>query len=118
MLSFIPSQDPHTLAFEVSGTVTKEDLQKLEQSIKENFSKDQPFNAYAVMQEVKMPTAKALIEEAKIDMKRWSQYNKLAVVSEKKWLETMTTISDFLPGIKVEHFNMDEMEKAWNWIKE
>ena len=65
-----------------------------------------------------MPTAKAIMEEAKIDMKRWSQYNKLAVVSEKKSLETMTNISDFLPGIKVEHFNMDEMEKAWNWIKE
>lgn len=118
MLSFIPSQDSQTIAFEVSGKVTKEDLQKLEQSIGEEFSEDQPFNAYAIMQEVEMPTAKALMEEAKIDMKRWSQYNKLAVVSEKNWLEKMTNISDFLPGIKAKHFSMDEMEQAWSWIKE
>lgn len=118
MLSFIPSQDSQTIAFEVSGTVTKEDLQKLEQSIEEKFSKDQPFNAYAIMQQVEMPKAKALMEEAKIDMKRWGQYNKLAVVSEENWLEKMTNFSDFLPGIKAKHFNMNEMEQAWNWIKE
>ena len=37
MLSFIPSQDPQTIAFEVSGKTTKEDLQKLEQAIEEQF---------------------------------------------------------------------------------
>ncbi|TWT04426.1 STAS/SEC14 domain-containing protein [Planococcus sp. CPCC 101016] len=117
MLSFIPSQDSQTLAFEISGTVTKEDLKKLEQAIEEQFSEDQQFNAYAIMQQPEMPTLKAIAEEAKIDMKRWSQYHKLAVVSEKNWLETMTNLSDFLPGIKAKHFKMNEMKQAWSWIK-
>ena len=118
MLSFIPSHDSQTIAFEVIGKATKEDLQKLEQAIEEQFSKDQPFNAYAIMEQAELPTPKALLEEVKIDMKRWRQYNKLAVISEKNWLEKITNLSDFLPGIKAKHFNMNEMEQAWNWIKE
>ncbi|ANU09129.1 hypothetical protein A1A1_00485 [Planococcus antarcticus DSM 14505] len=118
MLSFIPSQDLQTIAFEVSGTVTKEDLRKLEQAIKEQFPGDQQFNAFAIMQQVEMPTIKALLEEAKIDSKHWSQYNKLAIISERNFLEKMTELSDLLPGIKAEHFHMEEMEQAWSWIKQ
>ncbi|MBT2571360.1 STAS/SEC14 domain-containing protein [Planococcus sp. ISL-110] len=118
MLSFIPSQDSQTIAFEVNETVTKEDLLKLKRAIEEQFPGDQQFNAFAIMQQVKMPTVKALIEEVKIDIKHWSQYNKLAVISEKKFLETMTGLSNFLPGIQSRHFHMNEMEQAWSWIKE
>lgn len=117
MLTFIQSQDSQTIAFKVEGTIAKEDLQELEREISERFSKDQLFNAYAVIGQVKMPTIKALIEEAKIDMKRWSQYNKLAVVSEKNWLGTITNLGDLLPGIEAKHFKPNEAEQAWNWIK-
>lgn len=117
MLTFIPSQDSQTIAFEVEGTVAKQDLQELEQEIGKRFPKDQPFNAYAVIRQVKMPTVNALIEEAKIDIKRWSQYHKLAVVSEKDWLGTIANLSDHLPGIQAKHFKMNEMDEAWHWIK-
>lgn len=117
MLTFIPSQDSQTIAFEVEGTVTKEDLQELEREIGKRFSKEQPFNAYAVIGQVKMPTVNALIEEGKIDLKRWSQYNKLAVVSEKNWLGPIINLGDFLPGIEAKHFKAKEAEQAWDWIR-
>lgn len=118
MLSFIPSQDSQTIAFEVNETVTKEDLIQLRQVIEEQFPEGQQFNALAVMQLKKMPAIEAVVEEVKIDLKHWSQYNKLAVVSEKNFLETMTELGDFLPGIESRHFYMDEMELAWSWIKQ
>ncbi|ANU26681.1 STAS/SEC14 domain-containing protein [Planococcus versutus] len=117
MLSFIPSQDSTTIAFELNGTATKEDLLKLEQAIGEQFSDDQQFNAFAVMQKIEVPTIKALIEESKIDMKYGNQYNKLAVIGEKKLLETITKLSNVMPGVKARYFEIDEAEQAWNWIK-
>ncbi|MDN3439106.1 STAS/SEC14 domain-containing protein [Planococcus sp. APC 3900] len=117
MLTFIPSQDSQTIAFKIEGTITKENLQELEREISERFSKDQPFNAYAVIGQVKVPTINALMEEVKIDMKRWSQYNKLAVVSEKNWLVTITDLGDLLLGIEAKHFKAREAEQAWNWIR-
>lgn len=118
MLSFIPSQDSQTIAFEVSETVTKQDLLKLKEAIEDQFPGDQQFNALAIMQQVKVPTVAAIVEEIKIDLKHWNQYNKLAVVSEKSFLETLTRLGDILPGIQSRHFYMDEMELAWSWIKE
>ena len=118
MLSFIPSQDSQTIAFEVDGTITKEDLLKLRRAIEEQFPADQKFNALAIMQHAKLPTAKALMEEVKIDIKHWRQYNKLAVISEKNFLDTMTGLTNFLPGIQSRHFHMNEMDQAWSWIKD
>ncbi|MDQ0430712.1 alanine-alpha-ketoisovalerate/valine-pyruvate aminotransferase [Planomicrobium stackebrandtii] len=118
MLSFIRSQDSQTIAFKITETVTKEDLLQLKEAVEEQFPKDQQFNALAIVEQAKMPTAGALLEEAKIDIKHWSQYNKLAVISEKSFLETMTDLANFLPGIQARHFFMDEIELAWSWVKE
>lgn len=118
MLSFIRSQDSQTIAFKITETVTKEDLLQLKEAVEEQFPRDQQFNALAIVEQAKMPTAGALLEEAKIDIKHWGQYNKLAVISEKSFLETMTDLANFLPGIQARHFFMDEIELAWSWVKE
>ncbi|TAA72832.1 SpoIIAA family protein [Planococcus salinarum] len=117
MLSFIPSQDPNTIAMEFEGKAEKEDLVKVEQEIKKRFPDKEKFNLYVIVHEVDGATPKALMEEAKVDMKRWGQYNKMAVVSDKNWLEKMTDAGDVLPGIEAKHFRMDEAAEAWEWIK-
>ncbi|RNF38721.1 STAS/SEC14 domain-containing protein [Planococcus salinus] len=118
MLSFIPSKDTNTIAIEFDGKATKEDLQKMDRVIEEKFSDKEKFNVYAVMHDIDGATVKAMAEEMKIDAKRWSQYHKLAVISEKNWLETMTDMSDYLPGIKAKHFAPDQMNEAWDWIQQ
>lgn len=118
MLSFIPSLDSQTIAFEIIGQVTKEDLLKLKNVIEEQFPGEQSFNALAILQQAKLPTVAAIVEEVKIDLKHWGQYNKLAVISEKNILEKVAELGDFLPGIKSRHFHMEEIDQAWDWLKE
>lgn len=117
MLSFIPSKDPDTIAVEFEGKAVKEDLVKVDQEIQKRFKDKEKFNVYAIIHEVDGATPKALLEDAKLDVKRWSQYNKMAVVSDKNWLEKMTGLSDILPGVEAKHFRMEEADKAWDWIK-
>lgn len=117
MLSFIPSKDANTIAVEFDGEATKEDLDKVDLAIQDKFQDKEKFNMYAVMRDIDGATMKAMVKELEVDAKRWRQYDKLAVISEKNWLETMTDISDYLPGIKAKHFNVDEMDEAWRWIQ-
>lgn len=117
MLSFIPSQDRNTIAMEFEGKAVKEDMLKVDQEIQKRFKDKEQFNVYAVIHEVDGATAKALMEEAKIDIKHWSQYSKVAIVSDENWLEKMSGTSTILPGIEAKHFQMEEAEKAWEWIK-
>lgn len=118
MLSFVTSKDEQTLAIEVEGKVTKDDLKKFDNVVFEKFRNDEKFNVYAVIGDIDAPTAGAIFEELAVDAKRWSQYNKLAVVSEKDWLDKASGVIDKLPGVQAEHFPIDQMEAAWDWIKE
>lgn len=118
MLTLVPSKDMKTIAVEIEGHVTEDDLLKLDKVIQEKFSEKGEFNLYAILYHFEEASFKALVEELKIDVKRWSQYNKLAVISDDKAVEKMVEASDLLPAIKTKHFDNDQMEAAWEWIEE
>ncbi|PSL40280.1 SpoIIAA-like protein [Planomicrobium soli] len=117
MLTLVPSKDIRTIAVEVNGKVRKEDMEKLDKVIQEKFEEDGKFNVYAVVYDFDGAAFKAVAEEVKIDIKRWSQYGKLAVVSDNKGLKGLTEASGYLPGVKTKHFSLEEMEEAWGWIQ-
>jgi hypothetical protein len=117
MLTLMPSRDVHTIAVEVNGKVTKEDMEKLDKVIQEKFKDQGKFNVYAMVYDFDGASFGAVAREVKIDVKRWSQYAKMAVLSEEKKLRAMTEASGLMPGIKTKHFSLNEMEEAWEWIQ-
>lgn len=117
MLTLVPSKDVHTIAVEVDGKVKKEDMEKLDKVIQEKFEEDGTFNVYAVVYDFDGATFKAVAEELKIDVKRWSQYAKLAVISDNSMIKGLTEASGYLPKVKTKHFPLTEMDSAWDWIK-
>ncbi|WKA51245.1 STAS/SEC14 domain-containing protein [Planococcus liqunii] len=117
MLAFVPSKDTETIAMEFNGKATQEDLEKFDKVTQEKFGEKGGFNVYLVVHDFDGASAKAMFEEVKIDVNRWSQYNKLAVVSDKSLLGAIAEFAGYLPGVQAKHFDMDEMEAAWEWIK-
>jgi len=117
LLTILPSRDAFTIAVEFSGQATKEDAMLLDNEVGQRFKEKQKFNILAIMHEVDGSTFKGVTEGLKFDAKRWLQFNKFAVVSEKTWLEALTQLGTFLPGIVAKHFEKDELEEAWTWIQ-
>ncbi|WP_077625045.1 STAS/SEC14 domain-containing protein [Sediminibacillus massiliensis] len=117
MLSFLPSQDDHTIAVEFEGKATKEDAEKLDLQVNQKFGDKEKFNILAVMHDIEGTTLKGMTEGMKFDTKRWNQFRKFAVVSNKDWLETSAGIGSYLPGVTAEHFKKDQLDEAWQWIK-
>ncbi|MBN6186870.1 STAS/SEC14 domain-containing protein [Aneurinibacillus sp. BA2021] len=116
MLEILPSKEPSTVMVEFSGKATKEDAEKLDRYVQERFREDEAFNSLAIIHEIDGFTIKGLTSGMKFDAKRWKQFNKIAVVSEKNWLDTLTEWGSYLPGIASRHFAKDEMDKAWEWL--
>ncbi|MFT9849960.1 SpoIIAA family protein [Aneurinibacillus sp. REN35] len=116
MLLIHPSREESTVVVEFSGTATQDDAQRLDRHVKERFSEDEAFNILAIIQDIDGSTVKGMTSGIKFDAKRWKQFNKIAVVSEKKWLDTLTELSSYLPGIDSRHFEKDQLDEAWNWL--
>ncbi|SFE08780.1 SpoIIAA-like [Lentibacillus persicus] len=118
MFNILPSRDPLTICVEIDGKATGEDAEKMDQHVKETFGENEPFNVMAIIKDINGTTLDGLMKGPIVDAKRWGQFRKFAVVSEKKWVETAVKIGDVLPGVSTQHFDKDEIETAWDWIRQ
>ncbi|WP_085507667.1 STAS/SEC14 domain-containing protein [Thalassobacillus devorans] len=118
MFKFLESRDPATIALKVEGKVTEEDALKMDQHVKETFGDDTPFNMLAIFDKLDGSSLKGLTKGTKFDAKRWDQFRKFAIISDKKWLEVSTKVGNYLPGVTAEHFDSSQLEQAWDWIKQ
>ncbi|WP_408008000.1 STAS/SEC14 domain-containing protein [Pseudalkalibacillus sp. A8] len=118
MLKIIPSRDESTVALEIEGDAKEEDTDKLNQYVQANFGENESFNMLAIFHDLDSATFKGLVKGMKFDTKRWDQFNKFAIVSGKKSIETFTKMGDYLPGVTAKHFKKDEQDQAWLWIKQ
>ncbi|WP_139823739.1 STAS/SEC14 domain-containing protein [Thalassobacillus devorans] len=44
----------------------------------------------------------------KTDAKHWKQYNKIAVITDKKSVQKAEYLGYYLPGFETKHFDKDE----------
>ncbi|MFA1819400.1 STAS/SEC14 domain-containing protein [Virgibacillus oceani] len=117
MIKILPSRNPETVHVEINGKLTSEDAEKVDVHVEDLYGDDGQFNILAVFKELDGTTLQSLLKGMKVDMKRWNQMNKFAVVSEKDWVENASKTGKILPGITVAYFEMDEVEKAWKWLE-
>ncbi|TLS37114.1 STAS/SEC14 domain-containing protein [Pseudalkalibacillus caeni] len=119
MISLLPSRSDSAIAIEAGGKITKDDIETFEGYIEESFGDHDDFNCLMIINDdLDGYSIEGLFEDMKLDLEHMSQFNKCAVVSEKNWLEKTTEMGNYLPGIEMKHFNQEETDEAWNWLKQ
>lgn len=118
MLSIVPSKDIETIAIEVEGRASKADIEKLDHVIRDKVSEKGRFNMYAIIYKVEDSTLFDAADSAVIDRHSWSQARKFAVISEKDWTAATSGWQGFADDLETRHFNLDEMNDAWEWMQE
>lgn len=61
----------------------------------------------------------SFIKEFKVGIKYWSKIDKIAYIGDKKkhW-KFLVEIDNLFTKFKEKYFDIDEITKAWDWIKE
>ncbi|WP_078592779.1 STAS/SEC14 domain-containing protein [Evansella clarkii] len=118
MIKLIQSEDPAAVAVEFEGKTMKDDMEELEAHIEEKFPGEEKFKIFAFIHDMKNATFQGMTEGMKFDTKYWKRIRKVAVVSEqKKWKQVISDIGNYWPGVKIKHFEYEEKEAAWEWLK-
>ncbi|MBF6634966.1 MAG: STAS/SEC14 domain-containing protein [Planococcus sp. (in: Bacteria)] len=118
MLSFVPSKDTETIAIEFEGAATKEDALKINKIIQEKFADKGKFNIYAIINETDGIPFTGLEQSMQVNMDAWNQFHKFAVISSAHMPGHVAEMENLLPKLEIKHFQLDEMNEAWNWIQE
>ncbi len=116
MLEILNSRDPSTVVVSFAGKATKEDAERLDKHVQVQFKEDEKFNVLAFINDIDGTNFSGIINGFKVDIKRWNQFNKFAVITEMELAGNLASLANYLPGIRVKYFKPFEEEDAWSWI--
>ena len=119
MLTFKPSQNAQTVAFEFDGRLTKEDVMKMEEVLQQKYEEGGTFNLFAEIGTIDFPSIPEALRDVQIDMAHWMAFDKLALMSGQNWLEFAAAFGmDEIARQRARYFEPGQYEKAWAWLEE
>ncbi|HTN19595.1 MAG TPA: STAS/SEC14 domain-containing protein [Pelobium sp.] len=120
MLNIIQNLPDHVVGVEAVGEVTADDLKNiLLPALEQNAKKYDGINYLLVLRtEVKNWTAGAWIQDMLAGIKNFTKWNKIAVVTDEKFVEKFTDGFSFITPGKAKGFKLNEEELAKSWVSE
>ena len=116
MIELLKKED-NFVAIRMSDTIAPGDYEivipLLEAMIKE-YGK---INLYCELDEVDKIDPKAIWEDLKFDMKHLNDFEHLAIVCDRRWLEWMVSFARPFTSAEVQCFLSSQKEMAMNWIE-
>jgi hypothetical protein len=105
------------IATRATGKLTEADYNKLLPLLTSMLKQYSKINWYFEMENFDGWELKGLWEEVKFDAKHANDFDKVAMVGEKKWEEWMTDLMKAFTSAEVRFFDSSQKEEAIEWIK-
>lgn len=118
MFQFIPVHQDNTYALRVSGKITHEDYENLLPQLEELITENEKISLLVEFDNFKGADFAAVKDDFNFSRKHNNDFEKLAIVGDKKWLKWMTFLSS--PFIKggIKYFERSDLQMAWDWLRE
>ena len=120
MLQFIPTHDEgNTLAIRVSGKLTHEDYQSFLPKLEEKIKQAGKVSLLLELDNFSGWDLKAAKDDFIFGLKHMGDLERIAIVGDKAWEHWMSImVKPFLLLGSVRYFNREELQEAWNWLRE
>ncbi|GAB3828082.1 SpoIIAA family protein [Pontibacter rugosus] len=116
MLQLLEDSKEDLVAFRISATVDKQDYDVMLPLLKERIKQHGKVKVYAEVQDVQEYSLKALRDEVKFDLQHASDFSRVAIVGDQKWLEWLSTMAKPFTTAEVKYFDFSQRSQAWEWI--
>ena len=85
--------------------------------IEEKLKQEDKLRVYAEVENWSGMTVSAFVEDLKLSLKHFRDFEKEAIVSDSKWIKNLSKISNSLfSSIEVKHFDLEDKERAWDFV--
>ena len=119
-LHLIPTQGDRVIAFELTGRVTADAMEKAVKTITEQMAAiDGPVRMLGRFRNFRMPEARALFESDYLRMKLSAlrKVERYAVVGGPGWFENYIGLIGPLLRFDIRHFEAGDEAAAWQWLE-
>lgn len=105
------------MATKATNKLIQTDYDKLLPLLKDKLRQHDKIRWYFEMEDFDGWELKAFWEDVKFDVKHANDFDKVAMVGEKKWEEWMTDLMKPFTSAEVRYFDISQGEEAITWIK-
>lgn len=100
-----------------NGKITKENIVELEELIEFVHNNYEHINIILLLSGTPGLTLSANVEALKMYFKTKDIIKKIAVVSDKKWIDIATKLENMVTPWEERYFPSTELDDAWEWVK-
>lgn len=100
----------------VDSSLDEELMKKLQRHICKKFESHDEVNLFFEIKEGNKMTFKAFIDQMKFNVDYDGKFNKVALVTDLKWLHNSMAVKDFIMSADIKSFTNEERLKALSWI--
>ncbi len=121
MIKKLPESTETVLGFEVDGKVDLEQEKQLLSQFEAVLEKHSKVSVLVVLREQASWGIEAGYEDLKWATTHLKSFHRIAIVSDRKiweWLVAIDSPIAAMLGIGEKHFDMVNLDKAWEWVKE
>jgi hypothetical protein len=106
------------LIISVTGKLTREDYKSFVPKVEELILKSGKIRVVFEMRDFHGWDAGALWEDIKFDIRHFSDIEFLALIGDKKWEKGMSIFCKPFTKAQIKYFDLTEIYKAYEWIRE
>jgi len=117
MIQILEQTPDNIIATKATGKLTEADYNKLLPLLNNKIEQYRKIRWYFEMENFDGWELKAVWEDVKFDTKHANDFDKVAMVGEKKWEEWMTDLMKPFTSAEVKYFDTSQKEDAIKWIK-
>lgn len=116
-VKLITHKPDRIIGLEIDGWVDAEDIDRVVKLVEPRLDAGEKLRIYAEVNSWYGMSLGAFIKDIKFGLQHLNDFEKEAIVSDKRWLEALAALGNTLfSGIEVKHFAPDEKDKALKWL--
>jgi len=117
MITPLPQSDGHLMGFELTGKLHDEDYKNFVPLLEAAIQKHGKVRLLAKFHDFHGWDPHALWDDIRFDLKHHGDFEKIALVGDKKWEKWMAAICKPFTSAHIQYFAADAVDQAWEWLK-
>ncbi len=101
----------------LSGHVDRRDYDKMLPTLEAKIKQYGKLNLYAEVHQVEEYTLRALWEDLKFDVRHLTDFRRVAIVGDKKWMHWATGMAAAFTTAELKYFEPGQKVQALNWLR-
>jgi hypothetical protein len=118
MIELLETDVPKVVAFKLSGKLHDEDYKSFVPKMETIIAAEGKVRLFAQFEDFHGWDLGAVWDDSKFAMKHYKDFDRIAMVGDRKWEKWMAQVCKPFTKAKVHYFDASEVDAAWAWLRE